>query len=248
MTLVLGGTFNPVHLGHAHLARTAMQAMGISRLILLPSYAPVHRAHEILLSYDLRFALLLAVRDLFENAFVSDIERKHVGRAFTIDILPRLLAEERIERCCFAMGLEQFMRLPKWYRGNDIPSLVDIAVLPRADCDGAGFHSTVQTNWPAYSLTPATCGCQASYQTQDGRRRIALLDGPTTAISGSLIRQRWRDRQDISDLVPPQVEALLRRHHDAVDSCWLRETGDRSCAPESDPHQLVSPDQTSHLP
>jgi nicotinate-nucleotide adenylyltransferase len=222
--LILGGTFNPVHIGHLRLAIETTERLGCERTLFLPSFAPVHRSRAHLLSFELRVELIEAAAAGVAAVSVSDAERRHSGPPYSVVVLPRLCAESGIDAPCFAMGLEQFARLPSWYRGRELPHLVDVAVGVREDLDEAAFQRIRATAWPDFVPVEAPSGVISAFREPDGEHRISLMAIPRLDVTATMIRRRWRERRSLAHLVPDPVLARLLDHRDEVDAAWNRET------------------------
>lgn len=222
--LILGGTFNPIHIGHLRLAIETAERLGCDHTVFLPSFAPIHRSRAHLLSFEFRVRLIETASAALPSVSVSDAERRHSGPPYSVDVLPALCAEAGIDAPCFAMGLEQFERLPSWYRGRDLPHLVDLAVGIREELGEAAFHRIRETAWPDFVAVEPSPGVHAAFREPDGPRRISLLAIPRLDVTATLIRCRWREGRSLAHLVPDPALALLLAHRDEVDTAWRRET------------------------
>jgi len=200
---LLGGTFDPIHVGHLELARVARQALSLDRLVLLPSNVPPHRTppHA---SAAHRFAMTaLAIQDE-EGLETSDLELLADGPSFTSRTLDRLAGQGLDTRTVFFVtGADAFRDIRSW---RDYPDLVDrchfvvvsrpefpVAALPGALPDLADRMVA-----PPYA-PPAGPG-------------IFLLDAVTPAVSSTEIRQRIARGASIAGLVPPAVAGHIARH------------------------------------
>jgi nicotinate-nucleotide adenylyltransferase len=223
-TLILGGTFNPVHTGHVRLAVEASERLGCTRLIWLPSYSPHYRSRAHLLAFDLRVGLITAASAAFKDVVVSDIERRATQSRYSFDILSDLCAEERIESPYFAMGPELFQKLPSWYRGTELPRRIDIAVGAREDFVEDDFHGIVSRHWPDFVRVEAAAECLATYRDPSDAHGMSLLAMPRLDINATMIRRLWREGRSIAQLVPDAVLDVLMRHREQVDAAWELET------------------------
>src|SRR5512132_1010695 len=91
---LLGGTLDPIHLGHVEMARAAKGALGLERVYVLPSHVPPHRPQQPLASGYHRFAMTALAIDGIEGLAASDLELCAPGPSYTADTLTRFR-----ERC-----------------------------------------------------------------------------------------------------------------------------------------------------
>jgi nicotinate-nucleotide adenylyltransferase len=194
---ILGGTFDPVHLGHLLLAEQAREALTLDQVILVPAARPPHKPGRILTPFDLRLEMVrLAVEDT-DGLTVSGIERDPARPSWTVETLRRLLAQpEAPEETWLLLGTDSLDELPTWREPEEIVRLVRLAVYPRPRWDGAtspGALSPAQEVWRAAG-------------------RLVLLDGPRLALSSSEIRERTRQGRSLRFLVPEPVRSFITVH------------------------------------
>jgi len=130
MICLLGGIFDPVHFGHLRPALDVQQALGISRVHLLPCRLPPHRAAPQQDAEQRLTLLQLAVRD--EPALaVDERELRRAGPSYMIDTLEALRAEAGDEPLCLALGLDALAGLDSWHRWRELPDLCHLVVMQR---------------------------------------------------------------------------------------------------------------------
>lgn len=190
---VLGGTFDPVHNGHLHIAEVLRDALGLNRIIWVPAGRPPHKQGQIVSSDDDRLQMLrLALADSpADEISLVDIER--LGPSYTSDTLEALRRSLDQERLFFLMGEDSLRDFPTWHRPDRILSLAELAVAGRPGVDA-------DLERIALAL-PAIKG------------RVHLVPAEELAISSSDIRRRVRANESIRDLVPPEVAAYIARHN-----------------------------------
>lgn len=200
---LLGGTFDPIHVGHLDVARAACRALSLDRILLLPSHVPPHRGapHA---SPSHRFAMaVLATQDL-SWLEVSDLELLDTAPSFTATTLDRLEAAGRdTRRLFFVTGADAFHEIRTW---KDYPDLLDrchFIVVSRPDWPAGALRSALPEL--AARLCDAPCEIPA-------RPSIFLVDAPTAPVSSTDIRRRIAEGLEIRGLVPPAVEAHILKH------------------------------------
>ncbi|MFH1678957.1 MAG: nicotinate-nucleotide adenylyltransferase [Candidatus Omnitrophota bacterium] len=128
---ILGGTFNPIHLGHLIMAEEVRQKVGLNKVVFVPANLPPHKENgEIILASHRIKMLRLAIR---ENPYfsVSDIEIKRGGRSYTIDTIKEFSKIYRGDELYFIIGSDLFKYLNEWKDLKEIISLVKFIVVTR---------------------------------------------------------------------------------------------------------------------
>ena len=127
---LLGGSFNPAHAGHEHIARQAMATLGLDQVWLLvtPGNPLKIRAGEAT-PVELRLATARRLAD-GRRVLATDIER-HLGTRFTRDTIRALQRRFPLARFVWLMGADSFRDFPRWRAWADIARAVPFAVFPR---------------------------------------------------------------------------------------------------------------------
>ncbi|HUQ77969.1 MAG TPA: nicotinate (nicotinamide) nucleotide adenylyltransferase [Patescibacteria group bacterium] len=204
---ILGGTFDPFHLGHLGLARAARDQLGLERVLVIPAAAPPHKPGRRISPADVRLGLVQAGIAGEPRLAASRIELDRDGPSYTVDTVAALAAAERIEgrepEITVILSAESFDDLPTWREPERLLDLARIAVAPRAG------HPAPDPAWIAAAFPGRT-------------DRIVMIDGPETDISASAIRRRAAAGEPLDGLVPAAVaEAIaadrLYRHPEPVE-------------------------------
>lgn len=189
---VLGGTFDPVHNGHLHVANALREALDLERILWVPAGQPPHKTGQIVSSDRDRLAMLdLALSgSAADQINTIDIERSGPSyTADTLEILAECLAPARL---FFLMGEDSLRDLPTWHDPERLLRAAELAVAARPGVD-ADLASIAR-------------------QIPSVQSRIHLVPTKEIAISSSEIRRRVGEHQSIHGLVPPPVEAYIRDH------------------------------------
>lgn len=208
LTGVMGGMFDPVHLGHLQAAAAARAACGLERVLLVPCGNPVHRKMAFTSAAHRCAMLRLAMADLpWLQLDARECDRPAPSR--TYDTLLALKTERPDEILCFILGLDAFLSLGSWYRWRDLFMLAQFVVITR----------------PGYQL-PATADDENGILAELARRRcdspaalgassagsILLLAAATPPLSSSQVRASLQAAKPVADLLPPGVAAYIREH------------------------------------
>jgi len=129
---ILGGSFNPLHMGHLSIAQAAQEKCKLDKVIFVPTYLPPHRKIKRLASAKDRYEMVrLGVKNnsLFE---ISDFEIKRKGKSFTIDTVIHF--EESFPKgtkLFFIVGADNFSELHTWKNIDEILKIVSFIVVNR---------------------------------------------------------------------------------------------------------------------
>ncbi|MCM8780914.1 MAG: nicotinate-nucleotide adenylyltransferase [Candidatus Omnitrophica bacterium] len=128
---ILGGTFNPIHIGHLILAEEVREKLDLDRIIFVPAYLPPHKDSSCVISADHRYAMVrLAIRNN-KNFSVSDIEIKRDGLSYTIDTIRELKKIYAKDELYFIIGSDLLNYLGEWKDLDDIMGMVKFVVATR---------------------------------------------------------------------------------------------------------------------
>ena len=189
---ILGGTFDPIHHGHLVIAEEVREALGLERVLLVPTATPPHKPDRPVTAAEHRVAMAeLAVAG--NPAFaVSGIEVARGGSSYTVETL-EILLREGISDPWFIMSAEALAEFPAWRRPDRILELCRLAVVPRGD------HEALDAAWT-----------REHFPGREGR--ISFLPGPLLPISGSVVRRRAAAGRSVRYLVPDAVARYIADH------------------------------------
>ena len=190
---ILGGTFDPIHIGHLILAEEAWFQLRLDRIYLAPAGNPPHKRGRRMAPVEDRLCMAeLATADV-EYALISRIDADRPGPHYTSDLV-RLLQQQvgPGTDIYFLMGMDSLRDLPTWHEAQWLVDNARLAALSRHD---------VELDWEA--LEAALPGV---------RSRVTILDMPELEIASHVIQQRVRNGQPIRHMVPRAVEAYIMKH------------------------------------
>lgn len=129
---IFGGTFNPPHLGHKHLAEQIKFKASLDKIIIIPANTPPHKVSKDLADgvHRVKMCELLFGEDYYE---ISDIELKREGKSYTVDTVTELKKLYPCDELFLIIGADMLMSFDRWYRYEDILSAVKLCVTARDD-------------------------------------------------------------------------------------------------------------------
>lgn len=133
---VLGGTFDPPHLGHLILASEAHHALSLARVLWIPAGCPPHKRDRVVTPADVRLAMTRAATAGDQRFEVDDREIRRPGPSYTIDTLRELRAEHPEAELVLLLGRDAALDLPTWHEPDAILATARVAVVDRAGREG----------------------------------------------------------------------------------------------------------------
>ncbi len=183
----MGGTFDPIHVGHLRAAENAREALGLDEVRFLPAQVPPHRAAPISSARD-RFAMVALATALHPRFVADDLELRREGPSYTVDTIARLRDERPGDDVVLIVGSDTYPELSSWKEHDRLLRLCTVAVVSRPD-DGRPDRQSAEP--------PAA-----------GVRRVP---GPGLAVSATDIRRRVKEGLSIRYLVPETVADYIAK-------------------------------------
>jgi len=175
---LLGGTFDPVHLGHLAMAKAALAELSLDYLFFVPAaQAPLRGTAPVASAHDRLELLKLAIAEAADPRLgVLDLEVRAGGIQYTIDTVRTLQTTWPRARLCWLLGADQFAQLDRWREPAELAHRVDFAVLDRPGLPPAVPPAALATVVRWRHLASATHPASAS----EIRRRLQageVVDG-----------------------------------------------------------------------
>lgn len=183
---ILGGTFDPVHVGHLATAVEVRAALGLDRMLLVVANVPWQKAGtRPVTPAEQRFSVVRAATDEIEGLEASRLELDRGGPSYTADTVAELARREPGAELFLVVGSDVVAELPTWERVDEVMAGVTLVVVAR----GAG---------PASPPAPW---------------RWCAVAVPALEVSSSDLRSRLATGRPIDVLVPPAAAQEIRRLH-----------------------------------
>jgi nicotinate-nucleotide adenylyltransferase len=189
---ILGGTFNPPHLGHIVCAQEAYLQLELDRVMLMPARIPPHKPveHEPGVAHRLALCRLAVQGD--DRFSVSDLELARPGPSYTVDTLEGLNSSQPNNELFLIVGGDVAAGLPQWREPERVLALATLAVARRRGTAWASVESALR-------------GLR-------GGERARFFRMPQIGVSSTIVRERVRAKQPIRYIVPDQVAEYIARH------------------------------------
>lgn len=187
---IFGGTFNPIHKGHIHLAQQYLKVLDLDELLIIPAKYPPHKqAHDLASSEDRLNMCKLAFRDM-PKVTVSDLELKRPGKSFTIDTLEELQKQYPDARFYLMIGGDMFRSFEEWHRFRDVLGSATICTAAREE----GEYPQLE---------------RARQHLSQYSENLMILKISVLEISSTKIREKLFCGEDCSALLPEEVERYI---------------------------------------
>jgi nicotinate-nucleotide adenylyltransferase len=211
---ILGGTFDPVHVGHVDTALAAQRALALDRVLVMPSGTPPHRSSPPSASRFHRFAMAALAVTGVPGLMVSDLEIGVTDPCYTFDTLARLHRTGLLaSQIFFITGADAFAEIDTWSRYPEVLEMAHFVVVSRPGHAAAALPSKL----PALAARMRGATVQASTTvtasaTLPAALDVVLVDAPTRNVSSTEVRRQLESGKSIADLVPAAVDTYIRQH------------------------------------
>ncbi len=209
---ILGGTFDPIHVGHLAAGQAARDALDLDDVRVVPAHDPPHRAAQPRASSFQRYAMAALAIDDAPGFVLSDIELSADEPSFTSTTLRRLhdLGFAPVE-LFFITGSDAFAEIATW---RDYPAILDLS----------NFIVISRPAWPLAALQSRLPQLARRMRSMSAGGRfegglapvsplsIFLVEHRTPDVSSTDVRRRVSEGQSIAGLVPPAVARHIERH------------------------------------
>jgi nicotinate-nucleotide adenylyltransferase len=204
---LLGGTFDPVHSGHLDVARAALKALSLEKVLLIPSRTPPHRHAPQAKGAD-RLAMVRAAIADEPNLEAATIELEAAGPSYTSATLDRFAASGvDTHSLCFIAGADAFAEIPTWHDYPDLLNRCHFAVVSRPGLP----VERLRTQLPRLASHMVSVTANQPYATP-AQASIFLIDAPTAPVSSTDVRALIARGASIKGLVPDAVAAYIDAH------------------------------------
>jgi len=188
---ILGGTFDPPHIGHLILAEYARDAVNLDAVLFVPAADPPHK-HGARLSVDHRLAMITCAIDHRPEFAISRVDIDRPGPHYTVDMLRILREHYPQDELYFIMGGDSLRDFIKWSRPKELIALAKLVVMGRPDADAfPHMHEELLPNLAD---------------------RVIMTESPMLGVSSTDIVERIRAGRSVRYVVPDPVLSYIDTH------------------------------------
>ncbi|AYF54488.1 nicotinate-nucleotide adenylyltransferase [Clostridium sp. K25] len=189
---IFGGTFDPIHNGHLHIAYEALYKLNLNKIIFIPSGNPPHKTNKLVTNAETRYKLVKNVIKNEKKFEVSRYELEKKSFSYTYETLQYFKEKEPSTEWYFITGADCLMELYSWKNINEILKLCHFVVFRRS---GYSMNDIIN---------------QKKQIEHEFHKNIIFLDIPIIDISSTFIREKLSEEKNVSYLVPEAVSKFLK--------------------------------------
>lgn len=189
---ILGGSFNPPHLGHLVCAQEAYIQLGLDLLMLIPTRMPPHKPIEDEPGVEHRLELCRLAIEGDDRFTVSELEARRSGLSYTVDTLAQLRCDMPHNVLFLIVGGDAAVGLPRWHEPERLLSMATPAVAKRRGT--------------------ARARVQSALHELPGGERAEFFPMPRIGVSSTMVRRRVRAGRSIRYIVPDAVAGYIDEH------------------------------------
>lgn len=182
-TVIFGGTFNPIHLGHLEIIENISKMDDIEKILVIPTGIPPHKECRDLADNNARLEMCKIATSHLKNVVISDIEINRSGKSYTVDTLKKIKKDNPASDICLVCGGDMITTFTQWYKYEEIIKNATIIAVRRVGVDTTEFESAVSglINMGA---------------------RITVLKNKITGISSTQIKENINNKEFLYKYLP----------------------------------------------
>lgn len=189
---IMGGTFDPVHLGHIGAAEQVQKALSLDKVLFIPAGDPVYKRHYHITAAAIRYQMLKEAIAHEQSFEISDMEIRRIGATYAVDTLKELHATYPADtRFYYIIGADVVAELDTWKSYEEDFRLCTFAAVCRPGYSKDEFNAAVE------KMTALGA-------------RIVPVDIVQRDVSSSEIRRKAVNGEDVADLVPDSVQRRIK--------------------------------------
>lgn len=192
---LMGGTFDPIHMGHLVTAEEARQQFDLDYVVFVPAGIPPHKEKETISLPEHRYLMTSLAVMSNPSFFVSRIEIDHEVPTYTIDTVRHFsCGKEPGPEIFFITGADAILEIFTWKDYEELLNICTFIAVSRPGYSLDRFHEILSRTCP------------------DMRHKVHLLEIPALAVSSTYIRERVALSKTIKYLTPEPVEQYIKKH------------------------------------
>lgn len=193
--LIFGGTFDPIHNGHIHIAYESLYNLGVDEIIFMPNGQPPHKSNRVVTSGAIRYEMVLKAIEDEEKFSISDYEINNDGLSYTYSTLTHFKKLEPDTEWFFLVGVDSLMSFKEWKNIDIILSSCTLVVFSRSGFNKDDIYKMKSTLEREY------------------KAEIIFLEMPILDISSTGIKEKIAMGRIVNYLLPGAVENIINKYN-----------------------------------
>ena len=203
---MIGGAFDPVHIGHIRIALDCMEVLDLDGVNFIPANTPPHKAVAVAAPHH-RLAMLERALKPYPQLAVDDVELRRGGISYTIDTLIELRAGNPEQSFCCIMGADAFTTLPTWRRWQELTDYAHLVIIDRKPQGEQRRDQRLQDHYAGHA-----CASPLGLRTRPGgcihKAAVSVPD-----ISSSQARALLNGKQNTGNILPPGIHNYIKENN-----------------------------------
>ncbi|MGH4125896.1 MAG: nicotinate-nucleotide adenylyltransferase [Clostridium sp.] len=192
---IFGGTFDPIHIGHIHIAYEALYNLDLDKILFMPAGNPPHKRDKKITDAQIRYDLVKRAIESEDHFEISDYEINKKENSYTYETVELFSEFQSNIEWYFLIGVDSLMELDKWKNVDRILNSCKIVVYNRT-----GF-------------TVEEVARQKRYIEQKFNKKIIYINMPIIDVSSTSIRNNIKAGREVNYLLPRGVEEIIHVHN-----------------------------------
>lgn len=206
---VLGGTFDPIHYGHLHVAQTLYDTYALDQVRLIPAAIPPHRANPVRSAHERLKMLTLALNGM-PHLVADDSEMLREGKSYTIDTLTALQRSHPEADIVWALGTDSFAHFSGWQAWQALLDVAHLAIVVRPGMEKENWYKDLPFALKQQYDARVSLQNTRPYQILPGK--ISLLPAIALSISATHLRDRLLRQVSARFFTPDSVVNYINKH------------------------------------
>jgi nicotinate-nucleotide adenylyltransferase len=207
---ILGGTFDPIHLGHTQSAQAVADELGLQKILLIPAHIPPHKMSPDLEPHASAKQRAAMVEIACQSSPIFSCDQRELqrsGHSYTVDTLKELKLQYPSQALYFIIGMDSLMTFSRWHQYQEILSLCHLVVNTRPN------HPFDQLNDETKKLLSHHKATDVTQLVQYEAGRIFFAKQSFFDISSTQIRQQLMKKLSCNDQLLPAISEFINKNN-----------------------------------
>jgi nicotinate-nucleotide adenylyltransferase len=222
---LFGGTFDPVHLGHAALARAAQERFGLQRIYFVPAHVPPHKQKRIITAFAHRYAMLAlatageknwmpSLLEAPEEAAATSASKTPVCPNYSIETVRRLKSSlKKSDQLYFMIGMDAFRDIANWHQAEALLTECEFIIASRPGYSLADVANALPEKLrPAENVTKPFAKQAARGDLVFRGMTLHLLDNVNSNVAATAVRDAVAGGKGLGRMLEPAVTDYIKKH------------------------------------